>query len=144
MLETDIPNATVDGAGPQVWVERAAQLIDVLLNRLNRPEPAPRVVDVPARALRATDERLVRRCRFLSRRNGRLASALAACGCWGLNPRCSRCGGEGRPGTFELDPEAFAELVVPFLLARPEVLAWVAAHPSGTAPSVSHEPEQEQ
>jgi hypothetical protein len=50
-----------------------------------------------------------------------VASGLGACRCWWLDTDCPRCGGAGRPGTREVDPAAFAELVLPLFRAQPEL-----------------------
>ncbi|MCF2146264.1 hypothetical protein IQ276_007320 [Desmonostoc muscorum LEGE 12446] len=47
-------------------------------------------------------------------RNDDLAAALGACYlCWGEDSRCKICGGNGHPGSFEIDKELFAEFVIP-------------------------------
>ncbi len=36
--------------------------------------------------------------------------------------RCAAWGGAGRPGTFDVDPVAFAQVVLPLLQAQPELI----------------------
>ncbi len=43
-----------------------------------------------------------------------LARALGACpGCWGRDPSCAECAGQGAPGWFSPHPDLFRELVLP-------------------------------
>src|SRR5262249_38720216 len=42
-----------------------------------------------------------------------LASALGACDCWGLEPDCTLCHGEGSAGWSQPDGELFQEYVGP-------------------------------
>lgn len=45
-----------------------------------------------------------------------LADAIGACGeCFGVDEDCEHCGGQGAPGAFAPDPEAFAFFVRPAL-----------------------------
>ncbi|MDO5703896.1 MAG: hypothetical protein Q4G49_02335 [Paracoccus sp. (in: a-proteobacteria)] len=45
-----------------------------------------------------------------------LACALGACpNCWGSIPDCEECGGAGRPGAFNPDPDMFARFVQPVI-----------------------------
>ena len=46
-------------------------------------------------------------------RNLLLAAALGACDCWGEDPGCSGCGGEGSAGWVPPDPQLYAEYVAP-------------------------------
>jgi hypothetical protein len=47
-------------------------------------------------------------------KNDVLAAALGACYlCWGDDPQCEVCGGDGRPGAFEPDRKSFADIVIP-------------------------------
>jgi hypothetical protein len=46
-----------------------------------------------------------------------LAAALGMCGrCGGARPACSRCAGEGSPGSGKIDRELFWRYVVPVLV----------------------------
>lgn len=46
--------------------------------------------------------------------NDTLAAALGACAvCWGGNPNCEACEGEGHAGAYDPQPRMFNELVVP-------------------------------
>jgi hypothetical protein len=122
--EAGIPTAS--GAVPP-WAAMGAQLLDALLERLKGDDASgPRDASFdgrPPSALGRRDaRRLERTCRLLSLRNARAARALGACRCWGLNADCAFCGGLGRPGALEVDPEAFAQVVVPLLQAQPELI----------------------
>ena len=68
----------------------------------------------------------------LRARNDQLALALGACYlCWGEDPDCEVCGGEGTPGSSPPDKALFAQLVVPAasrLRARPGVGPSAARH----------------
>lgn len=46
--------------------------------------------------------------------NDTLAAALGACPhCWGGNPGCETCGGQGATGAMDPDEKLFAELILP-------------------------------
>ena len=61
-------------------------------------------------------QRLVREHEMLLARNEALAAALGACpDCWGEFRACQTCRGQGRPGCFAPDKEAFNEYVLPVL-----------------------------
>jgi hypothetical protein len=49
----------------------------------------------------------------LADRNVLLAAAVGACDCWGLNPDCAICSGEGSAGWLEPDARLYAEFVEP-------------------------------
>lgn len=50
----------------------------------------------------------------LRQRNDMLAVALGACYlCWGSDPECAHCSGNGRPGATMPDTRYFRELIVP-------------------------------
>jgi hypothetical protein len=89
------------------------------------PKPRrPRMADSSAPAARERVE-AVRSLQRLARtmfaeieelrsRNDQLASALGACYlCWGEDPQCEVCNGEGVPGAFEPDKQLFSKLVGP-------------------------------
>jgi hypothetical protein len=128
--ETDIPpeSGFPPETGVPPWAAMGVQLLDALVQRLKTDDPQrarggddrdPDRPEGPVDPARAA--RLRRWCRVLARRNDRAARALGACRCWGLNFECPSCGGNGRPGTMEVDPAAFAHLVVPLLQAQPEL-----------------------
>jgi hypothetical protein len=124
-MADDMGIPTASGAVPP-WATVGAQLLDALLSRLKSDDPGgPRDGGDPDRPPRdggpSGGGRLQRACRMLGRRNARAARALGACRCWGLSPGCPICGGGGRPGTFEVDPAAFSQLVLPLLEAQPEL-----------------------
>jgi hypothetical protein len=131
---------TVGGETATMWAQRAGQVLDVIIQRFgSRGDPG--VADPPPRDLRVPDARLRRVCRLLSRRNAVVAAALGACRCWGLSEGCPRCHGEGRPGTFEVDPVAFAEVVVPLIVAQPELIAWHVARAMQPHRATDSQPE---
>jgi hypothetical protein len=49
----------------------------------------------------------------LADRNVLLAAAVGACDCWGVNPGCAICSGEGSAGWLEPDARLYAEFVEP-------------------------------
>jgi hypothetical protein len=50
-------------------------------------------------------------------RNSALAAAVGACDCWGEDPHCAFCDGEGVPGWAPPDEEFFGTYVSPALAA---------------------------
>jgi hypothetical protein len=50
---------------------------------------------------------------MLVERNVLLAAALGACDCWGTDPACDICAGEGSPGWTEPDHRLYVEYVEP-------------------------------
>lgn len=139
--EPAIPDAPMSGGMPP-WAMMGVQLLDALVQRLkgddqggspDRPaagwQPSPSGPPPPR-----SDARLERTCRVLSRHNERLAWALGACRCWGLSPDCRRCGGIGVPGSLDVDPGAFAELVLPLVQAQPELFLPHLSHAVDVVP----------
>lgn len=56
---------------------------------------------------------------MLRERNDALADAVGACYlCWGSDPECEVCQGDGRPGAAPPDPTLFDRLVTPALHHR--------------------------
>lgn len=49
----------------------------------------------------------------LEDRNVLLAAALGACECWGEDPACPGCGGDGAAAWTDPDPELYGEYVGP-------------------------------
>ena len=136
MSEIGIPDVPSSGAMPP-WAVMGVQLLEALVQRLKSDDPGDGPEPDPPPGQAGPDAaRLRRTCRFLSRHNEWVARALGACRCWGLNPGCGRCGGQGRAGTFDVDPQAFAELVAPLFRARPDLFARQAP------PTVELVPEQ--
>ena len=72
-------------------------------------------------------QRLERENRLLIDHAEMLACALGACpDCWGTIPDCEECGGDGRPGWYESQPDCFEHFVRPMLdrmVARAQVKA---------------------
>ncbi|MEZ5039699.1 MAG: hypothetical protein R2828_07395 [Saprospiraceae bacterium] len=50
------------------------------------------------------------------RLNAYAASALGACECWGIDPDCSDCHGNGSPGNLEIEEQKFNHLIQPFFV----------------------------
>ena len=98
-------------AGAPQWADRVAQLLGAVVQRLNAVPPSEPAEEQRARKL----------CSRLILQNRLVASALGACRCWGLSPRCIECGGVGRPGSFEVDTAAFEAFVAPLVRAQPQL-----------------------
>lgn len=59
-------------------------------------------------------ERLARENAFLMHHLETFASAVGACSnCWGTIDDCEECGGIGKPGALQPNPEAFDRYVLP-------------------------------
>lgn len=93
------------------------QLVGALLARSQGADPDPEPSPIDSRALL-----LERRCRLLAARNRMLAEAFGACRCWGGDPTCRRCGGDGAPGWEAPRTDWLADLLMPLLERRPDVL----------------------
>lgn len=103
---------------PSAYLDR---LLSELVERLGvAPHPAPGVggTDEADADRRLVDHNLL------------LAAALGACDCWGADPACPVCEGDGAAGWTEPDRDLFTELVAP-AVARVEADA--RAGPIGTA-----------
>jgi hypothetical protein len=68
----------------------------------------------------------------LAERNLALAEALGACDCWGQDPRCHICEGEGGPGWILPDRQLFATYVQPAIRAIRAQAANARTRPSAT------------
>jgi hypothetical protein len=68
----------------------------------------------------------------LAERNLALAEALGACDCWGQDPRCHICEGEGGPGWILPDRQLFATYVQPAIRAIRAQAADARTRPSAT------------
>lgn len=78
------------------------------------PKAEHAVADVARRPVRI-NRALFAELRHLRARNAELADALGACSCWGEDPHCEDCHGEGVPGSREPDRQCFDSLVRPTL-----------------------------
>ena len=83
--------------------------------------PAVEVMRQDIRELIRINKELIQKQQSLDRRyeqlriqNATVASALGACVCWGQDAACPVCRGDGRPGTQDVNQEAFGELIAPF------------------------------
>jgi hypothetical protein len=87
---------------PRAFAERVfEQMVDRLTAQV--PNGSPTVVEgYDAAAHQA-----------LIDRNMILAAAVGACDCWGYDPTCAVCGGEGSAGWTQPDAELFIEFVEP-------------------------------
>jgi hypothetical protein len=80
-------------------------------HRLQRLSRAVRKLQHDCDSLRTETEEL-------QLRNDTLAAALGACYlCWGEYPGCEVCSGEGTPGRFPVNAQAFTEFVMPAIRA---------------------------
>jgi len=68
----------------------------------------------------------------VAERNLALAEALGACDCWGQDPRCHICEGEGGPGWILPDRQLFATYVQPAIRAIRAQTANARTRPSAT------------
>ena len=68
----------------------------------------------------------------VAERNLALAEALGACDCWGQDPRCHICEGEGGPGWILPDRQLFATYVQPAIRAIRAQAANARTRPSAT------------
>jgi hypothetical protein len=87
-----------------------------LAQALSAPaEPAEDLAQKIA-ALEAENARLRETTRSLLAHSDFLAAAVGACPeCWGENPDCAECGGEGGPGCYLPERVCFDEIVRPVI-----------------------------
>lgn len=76
----------------------------------------------------------------LADRNLLLAAAVGACDCWGREPDCDVCGGEGSAGWAQPDPRLYAEYIEPTAQRMP-TRDWPASSTSPVEPPMNGEPE---
>lgn len=109
----------------------AERVVGELAGRLATPQPTGGATVVDAEPL-AVDDALADHWLLL-------AGALGACACWGRDPGCPSCAGDGGPGWERPDPALYAEFVAPAVRrmragpARPD-LPLDGPHPTGAAP----------
>jgi hypothetical protein len=75
----------------------------------------------------------------LANRNLVLAAAVGACECWGEEPVCPVCSGEGSAGWAEPDAQLFADYVEPAVLRSGSV----NGHPPGERATDEGQPSTE-
>ena len=88
------------------------------------------------RRLQGLVQKLYREVKVLRQRNDTLAAALGSCYlCWGEDPLCMHCGGQGQPGASPPDAGLFSELITPAVKAmRAESIAdYSLSLPGGSA-----------
>lgn len=107
----------------------------LLLRLLQQQSQAAESGQGADRAAEAAERRRVRLLEFLEARNLEMAAACGACTCWG-HPRCGVCGGRGRAGWRDADPEQFRKYIEPVLYR----LGLVVEHDAPEAGSRSHNP----
>ena len=62
-------------------------------------------------------------------RNAMLAAAVGACECWGEDPRCAVCAGNGAAGWSPPDPALYAAYIRPARRPRPPTTDRASARP---------------
>lgn len=137
------------------------QVVQLLLQFLTDDEEDRPDHRLDMARVRRENRRLLRHVHLLERRNQLVAGAMGACSCWGADPDCEECAGEGAPGYRHPAPTAFEALVVPLVRAqrdavleilrndapptRPEGADHPAAHASGTqAPEPEEVPDRDE
>lgn len=63
--------------------------------------------------LKAHQKKILKYLNFFIDVNTVLSSAVGACECWGEDSGCPHCHGNGKPGYFEVDEQAFRQYVMP-------------------------------
>ncbi len=110
------------------------QMLAILKLAMGRQQAAP--ADEETEALRERLNRLERSNRNLLRMMDKLAGALGACReCWGADPGCSSCGGDGHPGFFPPDRLAFEAFVLPAVRAMAARIAPGQRRPPAAVPA---------
>jgi hypothetical protein len=107
VLEQVLPN-------PQAYAER---VVEQLLDRLAATAPTEHTAGSPSTVI---DQTLVER-------NTMLAAALGACECWGEDPGCPVCAGDGGAGWALPDPALYAAYVRPARRPRAPTTARASA-----------------
>ena len=97
-------------------------VVEAAVEDTNTEEPEEQAILEPARdssrmeELRNLAKRMFAELQTLRVRNGMLAEALGACSqCWGENPACEYCGGDGCTGSYLISPKMFEKVVGPAL-----------------------------
>lgn len=112
---------------PRAYADRVVQQ---LLDRLAVTAPAETATS--AGPYPVVDQSLVDR-------NAMLAAALGACECWGEDPRCPVCAGDGAAGWSEPDPDLYAAYVGPVRRPRTPTTDRASAREEPDLPEVSPE-----
>jgi hypothetical protein len=123
--------STLLGHGMADYLDLAQRMIAQLVDRVGEESfaagdeaPAERIAAALGNRLARVvldEEAIAVRYDVLAERNVALAAALGACDCWGDDPDCAICDGDGRPGWLPPDPQLFAVYVRPVAasIARP-------------------------
>lgn len=65
--------------------------------------------------LKKQKEQLLQYLDYFIEVNAVFSSAVGACECWGDDPQCEKCRGQGKPGAFAIQQEAFQYYIRPAL-----------------------------
>lgn len=70
---------------------------------------------IKIKRLEVQKKRLLKYIDYFLDVNVAFSSAVGACECWGEDGECEKCKGEGSPGYFSSDPQAFDTYIKPCL-----------------------------
>lgn len=94
--------------------EKESEGLDEYSAELERAQTRSARTAEAVQELREKIEKLYAELETLRQRNDFLAWAVGACClCWGEDPQCAVCAGEGQPGFVDPDCELFIQLVAP-------------------------------
>ncbi|WP_227370555.1 hypothetical protein [Halomonas sp. M20] len=143
MNSVNDPLATMDPALLQrlgiddAKLTAAAQLMEQIRAASNEPSVEETEVERSASdttaALRAEVKRLRRENQLLVYQADTLADALGACHCFGTDPQCPDCQGDGGPGSFIPGRRNFRNFVIPVLEALRDLRNARAARKAATS-----------
>ena len=88
--------------------------------------------------LRQRFMQLQRENSLLEEQNDLCAAALGACSCWGTDDSCKRCAGQGIPGYFIPDEEAFGYLLLPLFDSRGDLILGLLKNLRQCQPDLAH------
>jgi hypothetical protein len=152
MNAVDTPRSDSGSTNPPTFLElmdqmgiadpRMRMLAQFMQNQGGPSSPRPEGLlnedrQAKIRQARAHYERLKDENAVLRERNDCLAAALGACPrCWGEAPDCVTCRGEGTPGAYVPDADAFATYVLPAVRAIQVTRRVKPAEPGGAQANV--------